>query len=86
MTLRLSAHIHSIFGLVFFVLKFLLGIGRQWSREKFAILSPKSRSRVRSFIYQTWQFFFFFYQKSFITKTVFVVCLFVCLFLLAVSN
>ena len=35
---RLSCHI-SIFGLVFFVLKSLLGITRQWSRKKFAILS-----------------------------------------------
>ena len=35
---RLSCHI-SIFGLVFFVHKSLLGITRQWSRKKFAILS-----------------------------------------------
>ena len=33
MTPRLSGHF-SIFGLVFFVLKSLLGIARQWSRKK----------------------------------------------------
>ena len=38
MTPRLSGHI-SIFGLVFFVHKSLLGITRQWSRKKIAILS-----------------------------------------------
>ena len=38
MTRRLYYRI-SIFGLVFFVLKSLLGIARQWSHEKFAILS-----------------------------------------------
>ena len=37
MTPRLSGHI-SILGLVFFVFKSLLGILRQWSREKFALL------------------------------------------------
>ena len=52
MTLRLSAHIHSIFGLVFFALKSLLGIARQWSREKFEILTRKPRSHVRILIYQ----------------------------------
>ena len=36
----LSGHI-SIFGLVFFVLKFLLGIARQQSREKVAILPQR---------------------------------------------
>ena len=35
MTPRLSGHF-SIFGLVFFVLNSLLGIARQWSRNKFA--------------------------------------------------
>ena len=54
MNLRLSAHIHSIFGLVFFVLKSLLEIVRQRSREKFEIFSLKPKSRIRSFIYQTW--------------------------------
>ena len=37
-TRRLYCHI-SIFGLVFFVLKSLLGIARRWSHEKFSILS-----------------------------------------------
>ena len=50
---RLSGHF-SIFGLVFFVLKSLLGIARQWSRETFAILSLKPRSHVRISIYRTW--------------------------------
>ena len=40
MTPSLSGHI-SIFGLVFFVLKFLLGSARQQSREKVAILLQK---------------------------------------------
>ena len=34
---RLSGYI-SILGLVFYLLKSVLGIARQWSREKFAIL------------------------------------------------
>ena len=50
MTPILSGHF-SIFGLVFFVLKSILGIVRQWSREKFAILT---RSHGRSLIYRTW--------------------------------
>ena len=41
MTPRLSGHF-SISGLVFFLLKSLLGIVRQWSREKCAILTPKA--------------------------------------------
>ena len=49
MTPRLSSHF-SIFGLVFFVLNSLLGIARQWSREKFAILTLKPRSHVRILI------------------------------------
>ena len=40
MTPMLSGDIF-IFRLVFFVLKSLLGIARQWSREKFAILFVK---------------------------------------------
>ena len=32
----------------------LLGIARQWSREKFAILSLKPRSHVRILMYWTW--------------------------------
>ena len=44
MTSRLSGHF-SIFGLVFFVLKSLLGIAGQWSRKKkIAILTLKPRS------------------------------------------
>ena len=39
-TPRLYGHF-SIFGFVFFVLKSLLGIARQQSRKKFAILSLK---------------------------------------------
>ena len=46
MTMRLSGHF-STFGLVFFVLNSLLGIVRQWSLEKFAILTLKPRSHVR---------------------------------------
>ena len=37
-------------GLVFFVLKSLLGIARQRSRKKFAILTLKPRSHVRILI------------------------------------
>ena len=48
MTPRLSGHI-SIFGWVFFVLKSLLRIKRQWSRENVAILSLKPGSHVRIF-------------------------------------
>ena len=40
MTPRLSGHF-SIFGLLFFVFKSLLGISRQWSCEEFAILTLK---------------------------------------------
>ena len=40
MTPRFSGHF-SIFGLVFFVLKSLLRIARQWRSEKFGILSLK---------------------------------------------
>ena len=44
----------SIFGLFFFVLKSLLGIARQCSREKFAILSLKPWGQVNTLIYWTW--------------------------------
>ena len=37
----------SIFGLVFFVFKSLLGIARQWSRKNFAVLTLKPCSHVR---------------------------------------
>ena len=53
MTPRLSGHF-SILGLVFFRLKYLLGIARQWSLEKFAILTLKSRSHEKIEIYRTW--------------------------------
>ena len=43
--------IFSIFGLVFFVLKSLLGIARKWSREKFTI-KPWSHDRILT--YRTW--------------------------------
>ena len=46
MTRRLSGHF-SEFGLVFFVIKSLLGIARQWSRENFSILTLKPRGHVR---------------------------------------
>ena len=36
------------------MLKSLLGIARQWSREKFAILSRKPRSHVRILKNRTW--------------------------------
>ena len=44
----------SIFGVVFFVSKSLLGIERQKKLEKFAILTRKPRTRVRILIYRTW--------------------------------
>ena len=53
MTPRLSGDFCT-FGLVFFVLKSLLGIASQWSREKFAILTLKPRSHVRVLIYRRW--------------------------------
>ena len=53
MTPRISGHC-SIFSLVFFVLKSLKGITRQWSLEKIAILTLKPRSHVRILIYRTW--------------------------------
>ena len=53
MSPRLSGHF-SVFGLVFFLLKSLLGGARQWSLENFAILTLKSQSHVRILIYRTW--------------------------------
>ena len=53
MTPRISGHF-SIFGLGFFELEPLLGIVRQRSREKFAMLTLKPRSHVRILIYRTW--------------------------------
>ena len=53
MSPRLSGHF-SIFGLVFFVLKSLLGIATQWSRDKFAILTLKPPSHDKILIQQKW--------------------------------
>ena len=53
MTPRLSGQ-NSIFGVVFFVSKSLLGIERQKKLEKFAILTRKPRSHARILIYRTW--------------------------------
>ena len=53
MTPRLSGHF-SIFDLVFFVLKSLPGIARQWSGKKIAILTLKPRRHVRILIYRPW--------------------------------
>ena len=49
MTPRLSRHF-SIFGLVFFVLKSLLGIARQWSLD----LTLEPRIHVRILTHRTW--------------------------------
>ena len=49
MTPMLSGHF-SIFGLVFLVLKSLLGIARQWSHVKFAFMTLKPRSCVIFFL------------------------------------
>ena len=55
MTPRPSGHI-SVLG--FFVLNSFLGMVRQWSRGKCAILSLKPRSQVRILIYrpEDWEF------------------------------
>ena len=50
---RLSRNF-SLFGVLVFVLKSFLGIARQWSREKCAILTLKYRSHVRVLICRTW--------------------------------
>ena len=50
-TPRPSGHI-SVFG--FFVVRSFLGTARQWSREKFAILSLKPRSQVSFSLYRKW--------------------------------
>ena len=44
----------SIFGVVFFVFRSLLGIERQKKLEKFAILTRKPRSHAWILIYRTW--------------------------------
>ena len=43
-----------MFGFVFIVLNSLLGITRQWSRQKFAILTLEPLCHVRILIYRTW--------------------------------
>ena len=53
MTPRFTGHF-SIFCLVFFVVKSLLRIARQCSREKLAILLIKSWSQGSILIYQGW--------------------------------
>ena len=53
---RLSEQM-SIFGVVFFVSKSLLGIERQKKLKKFAIFTRKPRSHVRILIYRTWPIF-----------------------------
>ena len=76
MTPRISGHI-SIFCLVFFVLKSLLGIVRRWTREEFVIVSLKPRNVD----YWSWPFnlkrqmFFLFLCVCFFCFIVFV-CLF----------
>ena len=50
---RLSGQ-NSIFGVVFFVSKSLLGIEGQKKLEKFAIFTRKPRSRAGILIYRTW--------------------------------
>ena len=50
---RLSGQ-NSIFGVVFFVSKSLLGIEGQKKLEKFTIFTRKPRSRARILIYRTW--------------------------------
>ena len=44
----------SIFGVVFFLSKSLLGIERQKKLKKYTILTRKPRSHVRILIYRTW--------------------------------
>ena len=44
----------SIFGVVFFVSKSLLGIEGQKKHEKFAILTRKPQTHARILIYRTW--------------------------------
>ena len=64
MTMRLSAGHFSISGLAFFVLKSLLGIARQRSREKFAILSLKPLSHIKILIHRTWAIYCRGYRDS----------------------
>ena len=50
---RLSAQT-SIFCVVFFIFKFLLGIDRQRELKKFTVLTRKPRCLIRILIYRTW--------------------------------
>ena len=43
-----------MFGVVFFVLKSLLGIERQKKLKKFTIFTRKPRNHVRILIYRAW--------------------------------
>ena len=58
----------SIFGVVFFVSKSLLGIERQKKLEKFAILTRKPRSHVRILIYRTWPIAYSYFTCGSITN------------------
>ena len=52
---RVSKPFHfNNYSLVVFVFKSLLGIAKQWSREKFAILTPKPRNHGRILIFRGW--------------------------------
>ena len=55
----------SIFGVVFFVSKSPLGIGRQKKLEKFAILTRKPRNHVRILIYRMWPISLHYGKKSY---------------------
>ena len=54
----------SIFGVVFFVSKSLLGIERQKKLKKFTIFTRKLRSHVRILIYRTWPITDYDYDNS----------------------
>ena len=67
---RLSGQ-NSIFGVVFFVFKSLLGIERQKKLEKFAILTRKPRSHARILIYRTWPIVISRCRNSSLTSVIF---------------
>ena len=69
MTPRLSGQT-SIFGVVFFVSKSLLGIEGQKKLEKFAIFTRKPRSHARILIYRTWPIDYFL-QAPLFTENIF---------------
>ena len=71
----------SIFGVVFFVSKSLLGIEGQKKLEKFAILTQKPRSHTRILIYRTWPIEYLRLSSRFMLQTFFIDCsLNVCFF------